>query len=98
MTDDPAEPELKDEERQGDVIELNVEDLPTWAALMKANRPVAEVLLRAEIFKIVHQHDVPNKIETITYQEMQYQWVLNHVKEAVTMRVVKPSANRPREE
>jgi hypothetical protein len=92
MTDEPEEAD----EPKGDVIELNVDDLPTWAALMKANPVVAHTLLRETIFRTVHQHDVPHKVETISYQEMQYQWILNHIVEPVQLKVVsKPSANRP---
>ena len=99
MTDDPAEPEFKDEETtQVDPIEISVDDLPTWAAFWKNHRPFAEVLLRWQIFQSVNAQDVPHTVATISYQEMQYQWVLNHVKEPVSLKVVKPSANRPREE
>ena len=85
MTDEPEEAE----EAKGDVIELNVDDLPTWAALMKANPIVAETLLRSEIFRVIHQHDVAHKVETISYQEMQYQWILNRIVEPVQLKVVK---------
>jgi len=85
MTDEPEEAE----EAKGDVIELNVDDLPTWAALMKANPIVAETLLRFEIFRVVHQHDVAHKVETVNYQEIQYQWMLNRIVEPVQLKVVK---------
>jgi hypothetical protein len=85
MTDEPEEAE----EAKGEVIELNVDDLPTWAALMKANPTVAETLLRETIFKVVHQHDVAHKAETLTYQESQFQWIMGRIAEETKLKVVK---------
>ena len=85
MTDEPEEAD----EPKGDVIELNVDDLPTWAALMKANPIIAEILLREMIFKVVHQHDVAHKVETVSYQETQFQWMMGRIAEEIKLKVVK---------
>jgi hypothetical protein len=62
-----------------DPIELGVDDLPTWAALKKLSPAISDDLLRYAIFEKVHQHEVATTAATVKYQEMQYQWLRNHI-------------------
>lgn len=78
-----------DDEPKGDVIELNVEDLPCFAAVWKADRTMGELLLKEHIFRVVHQHDVAHKPETLAYQEMQFLWLTGRVVEQVQLKAVK---------